>query len=154
MNKLTAIPLAFAAATLALGACSSESEVAAPEASDTAASESPATDATPGESAPLDEGIPAAMLGVWDYVEGTCDPASDLRLEIAADHLLFYESYGTVQSVARDGDDVTVALAMEGEGETWEESLTYRLVEGGEILESDTPAPMGEGLLRRKRCES
>ena len=93
------------------------------------------------------------MIGVWDYIEGTCDPASDLRLEIAPDHLTFYESYGTVQSVTRDGDDVTFALTMEGEGETWEESLTYRLAENGTILESDTRAPVGDGPLLRKRCE-
>lgn len=149
MTKTFAISLALAAATMALGACSSEPETPAPEAGETAA-EAP-VDAP--VTTPDADGIPADMLGVWDYVAGTCDPASDMRLEIAADHLTFYESYGTIQSVTRDGDDVTIALAMEGEGETWEESTTYRLVEGGTLLESSLPDPMGDGLMRRKRCE-
>ncbi|MEL1251301.1 hypothetical protein [Aurantiacibacter gilvus] len=155
MTKHPQIALLAVAAALSLSACSSEPEATAPDAPvPSEASEVAATAGTGQAPEGTDsEGIPAAMLGVWDYVEGTCDPASDLRLEIAPDHLTFYESYGTVQSVTRDGDDVTFALAMEGEGETWQESLTYRLVEGGTILESDMPAPVGEGQLRRKRCE-
>lgn len=152
MTKLPKIALLAAAAALTLSACSSETEDAAPAETATGdAVETPA--AEPAEDVAANEGIPADMLGVWDYVEGTCDPASDLRLEIAADHLTFYESYGEVQAVTRDGENVTISLAMEGEGETWDEDLTYRLTEGGTILESDLRAPVGDGPLLRKRCE-
>lgn len=151
MTNHAKIALLTAAAALSLTACSSEPEDASPAATATGEASEPAGE-TVAESTDT-AGVPAAMIGVWDYVAGSCDPASDLRLEIAADHLLFYEAYGEIQSVAREGDDVTLTLAMEGEGETWEESLTYRLVDGGAILESDMPAPMGEGLLQRKRCE-
>lgn len=143
MTKFPIIALLAAATALSLAACSPGSEEPAPD----VPADDPATDIAASES------IPAAMLGTWDYVAGTCDPASDLRLEIAPGQLVFYEAVGEVLSVSHAGDDVTFALAMEGEGETWEESLTYRLVEGGEVLESDMPAPTGDGFLRRKRCE-
>lgn len=149
MTKLTKIAMLAAASALSLSACSSETEEPT---SDAPATGETSVAAAEPEAADAD-GIPAGMLGVWDYIEGTCDPASDLRLEIAPDHLLFYEAYGEIQAVTRDGDAVTLALAMEGEGETWEESLTYRLADNGEILESDTRAPVGDGPLLRKRCE-
>ena len=153
MIKHPAISLALVAAVMALGACSSEPETPQPE-PDVAGTDSQNTIIEPElEDPPVEGSIPSAMIGVWDYVEGSCDPASDLRLEIAPDHLTFYESYGTVQSASLRGEIVTVALAMEGEGETWDENLTFRLVDGGTILESNTPSPTGEGPLRRKRCE-
>lgn len=155
MTKLFQIALLAAATALSLSACSSEPEDTAadmPAAAETdAVTEEPQPDAAYEDVTA--EGIPDAMLGVWDYVEGNCNPASDLRLEIAPGQLVFYESVGEVLSVARDGVDVTITMAMEGEGENWEDSLTYRLADGGTILESDTRAPLGDGPLRRKRCE-
>lgn len=138
MTKHSKIAVLASAGALLLAACTSETG-----------------DSTADEASGADTGssIPEGMLGTWDYVGGTCEPASDLRLEIAPGQLVFYEAVGEVLSVSRNGDDVTLSLAMEGEGDTWQDSLTFRMVEGGDLLESDIPSPSGEGLLRRKRCE-
>jgi len=84
----------------------------------------PETDAGPA--------IPARFLGVWDAETGTCDPASDLRLEIAPQSIGFYESLGTVTAVTeRKNGSVVIGLAMEGEGEKWEQTITLELIRSG-----------------------
>ena len=110
----------------------------------------------PGEiEGTLANRIPTRFHGVWDYVGGTCDPASDMRAEISGSEILFYESVGTVISVDEDGDDFVVTLAMEGEGETWEQLLRLSLVgEGaGQRLETtDGALPKVTDEYPRKRC--
>ena len=111
---------------------------------------------------PLDEAqaiakneIPARFHGVWDYVEGTCALESDLRMEVSAGEIMFYESIGKVKSAKEDGKDVMLTLAMEGEGDIWEEEYRLSLTEDGERL---TPQFFFEGQtsepLERKRCPS
>ena len=57
--------------------------------------------------------IPARFRGVWDNAEGTCAPASDLRMDIRAGEIEFYESLGEVTSVETEGpDSIVVSLAI------------------------------------------
>lgn len=151
MTRHPLLPLIAVLTALALAACSSE-PVAPDGGTEQGSVAQPPAPSSSSEAA-TQAAIPAAMLGTWDNVEGTCDPASDLLLTIEPDRLLFYESLGTVQSVTLSGGDVTLQLAMMGEGEEWQETATYRLLDGGAILESEFPAPGGTGALRRKRCD-
>jgi len=100
------------------------------------------------------ETIPAAFRGVWDYVEGSCDPASDLRVEIGPETMQFYESHGDVTRIeVGSPQDIVVSLAMEGEGETWEMARRFTLTDGGRTL---TSAPVGEEQfdpMPLKKCE-
>lgn len=157
--------LAFAiAALLALAACGSEPEA-------------PATPETPmpvepdggiGDGAgPPEQGvdetlanrIPTRFHGAWDYVQGTCDPASDLRMEISGSEILFYEAVGMVTEVTPEGDrpngDVVVTLAMEGEGETWEQKTRLSLVQsrsGPRLETSDGDGPRTVDEYPSKSC--
>jgi len=110
----------------------------------------------PGEAqAALTNRIPPRFHGVWDYVEGSCDPASDMRMEISGTEILFYESIGIVTGVEAEGDGVIVNLAMEGEGENWEQDTRFVLVgEGaGQRLEtSDAEGPHTKDDYPHKRC--
>ena len=97
--------------------------------------------------------IPERFIGVWDYIEGTCDPASDMRLAIGQDRFEFYESVGEVKAVRNQGETTVVDLAMEGEGETWEESLRLVLKDDGERLHVTEPVNASDtDDYPRKRC--
>ncbi|MHA7819981.1 MAG: hypothetical protein ACX930_10080 [Erythrobacter sp.] len=124
------------AALLALAACGSEPE--APATSDTPIPVEPDGGIGDGAGPPeqavdgaLANRIPTRFHGAWDYVDGTCDPASDLRMEISGSEILFYEAIGMVTEVSPEGGDVVVTLAMEGEGETWEQRTRFSLVGDG-----------------------
>ena len=97
--------------------------------------------------------IPARFQGVWDYVEGTCAPESDLRMEISSNEIMFYESIGIVTDAESAEDGVILTLAMEGEGDTWVQKTQLSMNESGELLETQA---LGEGIvggpLPRKRC--
>ena len=151
------------AATLIAGCSGSEEEASAPEAIDTSVAvqtDDRADD--PAPSADVDTGdfepsgtIPARYRGVWDYAQGTCASNSDLRMEISAREILFYESVGQVTGVTAEGDDVIVALAMEGEGDTWDQRIRLSLTGSGagEQLEtSDGDAPPIVDDYPSKRC--
>lgn len=99
--------------------------------------------------------IPAAFHGTWDYIDGTCTRESDLRMEISAGQIIFYESLGQVRSIeAKDEMSLDVTLAMEGEGEVWTNVTRLTLADDGNIL---TPsAGLGEQAyeaIPRKRCK-
>ena len=98
--------------------------------------------------------IPERFRGVWDYVEGNCDPASDLRMTVLPREIEFYESHGRITGVMVGGPDiVTVELAMEGEGETWTMQRRFTLTEGGNRL---IPEALGDDQFEPmplKRCE-
>jgi hypothetical protein len=142
---------------LALAACGGEpqQQVAVPEA---AAPATPATEQT--DAAPLDPDIakgeiPARFHGVWDAVSGTCDPGSDLRVEIAARRIGFYESAGDVAGVGSEGSDAIADLVMEGEGESWVQTtrLSIEATPEGERLHlSDAAEPKVPDNNPRKRC--
>lgn len=137
-------------AALALAACSQSEDAATPEVADTTAVPTPAPSSETEANS-----VPAAFLGVWDYVKGTCDPASDLRIEIKPQAIEFYESHGDITRVAVESPDAVVLdLAMEGEGETWTMQRRFTLSNGGETLtptgfedEQFEPMPL-------KRCKS
>ena len=110
---------------------------------------------------PLDEvlanRIPTRFHGVWDYDKGTCAPESDLRMEISGSEILFYESIGMVTGVEEEGDAIIVALAMEGEGDTWEQKTRLMLTGEGErqrLETSDGDKPRVVDEYPSKRCPS
>ncbi len=107
----------------------------------------------PSEEAIAADLIPAEFHGVWDYEGGTCDPASDLRMEISGAEILFYEAIGRVNAVTAGGGAINVTLDMEGEGETWEQKTRLLLSDDGERLEtSDGDAPRTTDEYPSKRC--
>lgn len=150
---LVTLPLLVSLALLS--ACSGEEPANGP--ADEAVEAAPSASATPapaGRSATLTE-MPAAFLGYWDAVEGRCANWSDAQLTIKPDSLTFYESLGQVTAVRQpDATTVVVTMAMSGEGDTWTEEATYRLLDGGTVLESSFAQGEGGEPFRRKRCEA
>jgi hypothetical protein len=99
-----------------------------------AAGETPplVTDQTEGDTPPERTPEPLSVIpdryhGAWDAVSGSCAPASDLRLEIEARQIVFYESVGKVTATRSEGADAIADLAMEGEGEEWFRSVRLKL---------------------------
>ncbi|TRD11830.1 hypothetical protein FGU71_08155 [Erythrobacter insulae] len=167
MMRIICLSLVTPALALALAACGAEAEQDAPspEALDSAPAAAPdsvpvtqadpAVSDTASETAAAANTIPARFQGVWDYEGGTCAPESDLRMEISASEILFYESIGLVTGVTADKDAVIVTLAMEGEGETWEQSTRFALMGEGEDLRihtSEGDGPMAPDEYPSKRC--
>lgn len=149
-----ALPLALAA--LALAACQqpapSQERDASPAVVPTAPATPPAR-ATPVASPTTAVAIPDRFRGVWDAVGRSCNPASDLRLEIGAVSIEFYESLGTVTGVTVESpDSVVVDLAMEGEGERWERRNRYVLSDDGATLTSSEIGGPPVPAIPRKRC--
>lgn len=160
MKPAMFLALSVSVATLALAACSGEpgeadqsATVATPaERVIPAEHDTPAVNSTPQAM----ETIPEQFLGIWDFVDGTCDPASDLRMDIRPAEIEFYESIGKVTSVTLENPQTAVvALDMTGEGERWQITNRFVLSDGDAIL---TPLE-AEGdpeyePLPRKRCKS
>ena len=97
--------------------------------------------------------MPNTLIGAWDYEKGTCDPSSDMRLEIDTKQLRFYESLGQITAVRSDGVATIVDLAMEGEGESWTETLRFVLKDGGTRLHITEPQTEGDvDEYPRRRC--
>ena len=117
---------------LALAACGGEAAREAPAGPEPTASAAAAPAATaPAPMPAVAAAIPARFHGVWDAETGSCDPASDLRLDIGPQRIGFYESQGTVTAVdASDPGVASVQLAMEGEGDQWTQTMELSL--GGE----------------------
>lgn len=137
----------------AQGDAAKDGSAAAPQAPAPVAATSPApVPAPPGHE--QDGMIPARFLGVWDYVKGSCDPASDMRMDIRPREIGFYESTGQVAGTGSEGDDVLVDLVMSGEGETWTQVTRLSLSQDGERLEvSDGLKPKVPDEYPRKRCK-
>ena len=92
-----------------------------------------------GDGAPPPGGelsaVPEPFRGVWDTAQGSCNPNSDLRVEIGSNSFRFYESTGEVTGIRADGADaIVVEFAMEGEGERWTMRRRFTLSDGGERL--------------------
>jgi len=139
------VPLAL----LALAACS-RSEPAPTE----TAGAAPARTAAPTATAPARiAAMPDRFQGIWDAETGTCDPASDLRVEIAERGITFYESHGALTALTVESPEaVVVELAMQGEGEKWTMRRRFTLSNGDRTLTAEAvdgepfePMPM-------KRC--
>lgn len=100
--------------------------------------------------------MPARFLGVWDSETGTCAPESEFLLRIAANGIGFIESYGTLTHVTESPDgEALIGLAMEGEGEQWEATISLSLVGQGADERLVVPFEDRAGMpvpLRFKRC--
>ena len=129
-------------AVFALPACSqtdrapSETATPAPTAAQTVPAPTPAPVPAPAEPAQIVQ-VPAKFHGIWDYVKGTCNPASDMRTEIAERGITFYESHGAVTALMVETPDaIVVDLAMAGEGEKWTMRRRFTLSSAGQTLTS------------------
>lgn len=121
--RLTLFPVTLIA--LALAACGSSEEPAAEEAT-----------ATPTPT-PLPTEIPADYQGRWGLTAADCtaDRATEGLLEITANELRFYESVGTLESVAgATGGRFRGEFAFTGEGMEWEREVVLDLRNGGDVL--------------------
>lgn len=93
--------------------------------------------------------IPARYQGEWDEPGGNCAPGSQLQLIITDDTITYYESVGEVSAVAAlDADAIELTLAMSGEGESWEQSETLRLLNADTTLMT-----AGAEDMLRERCQ-
>lgn len=149
--------LLLAPALLALAACGS------PEPSPDAPAKTPIPfepdggigDGAGPPEAVAETSIPQRFLGVWDA--GDCSASSEMRLEVTADRLEYYESVGTLTAIeAASGGDVLATLAMSGEGQSWSDTVRLQLteVDGREAL-LVLPGPDSDVELRpvpRLRC--
>lgn len=130
-----------------------------------AASATPAAPGTPDPDADTPAGekptdpaiargeIPARFHGMWDAVQGDCNPASDMRMIISAREITFYESIGKVTAVGQEGTAALADLSMAGEGQTWFQSLRLSLSADGKTLETgDATKPKVKDKFPRKRC--
>ena len=74
--------------------------------------------------------IPTSFVGRWGMTPADCDPDGSAvkgLMTITDDSLKFWESKGNVQQIARRSPyDITLTLAMTGEGQSW--TSTTRLV--------------------------
>ena len=135
-----------------LAACSGQDGAQDAPAGD--ANSAPSAEASATAALALTE-IPAAFLGYWDYVEGKCANWSAAQLTIEPRRLQFYESSGDVTAVRQpDATTIVVTMAMTGEGDSWTEETTFRLLDGGRVLESSFTGPDAGEPFRRKRCEA
>ena len=139
-------------AALALAACSQ----AEPAPSETASPEPRATAPSPTPTAPAPVAlVPDRFHGIWDAETGTCDPASDMRVEIAERGITFYESHGAVTAVAVDSPEVIVVdLAMQGEGEKWTMRRRFTLSKGGQSLTPTSADGDPFEPMPLKRCQA
>ena len=159
MRATLVLPMAL----LALAACGSQDEPSdpLPDTAETAIPVEP--DGGIGDGAPplaeagdtaQADGIPGRFHGVWDYVDGNCNRASDLRVEVSADQVIFYESVGEVEDVSIGPDGTEVALAMEGEGERWDSRFRLSLQGNPERLVMQNIEYPADPTNIRKRCAS
>ncbi|QLC25711.1 hypothetical protein HFP57_12240 [Parasphingopyxis algicola] len=102
-----------------------------------------ATDTANGVAVEMEtlDAMPVDFRGRWDFSAETCrDPASEMRLDIAADRIAYYESAATPETITRTGPGaVTIVHRFSGEGEEWQETLAYELDGDGERLTVSTP---------------
>lgn len=145
--------IASAVGALVLTACQQQ-PAASPDTSGSGVTTAPPTAAPTPTAAPnTTVAIPERFRGVWDNEAGSCDTTSDLRLEIGADRIEFYESLGTVGTVTIESpDSILVDLAMEGEGEKWAVQNRYRLSNDGKTLTPSAAKDDSVPPIPRKRC--
>lgn len=126
--------IAIKAAILAVAACSGGNDQNGEE---TGVAEPTADSASPETL----EGIPAAFQGRWDFAEEDCaNDASEMRLNIAADQINYFESSAVPETITQtEPDTLTITHLFSGEGEEWTETLAYTLSEDGERLTVTSP---------------
>ncbi|WP_299328781.1 hypothetical protein [Parasphingopyxis sp.] len=129
--------IATIAVLLSLAACSGGSDPAAEEDGDAPM----AAESDPAAEPVVLNAVPEPFHGRWDFSEDTCaDPASEMRLDIAADLITYYESAAIPMTVTEtEPGALTVVHSFSGEGEEWEETLAYELSEDGDRLTVHSP---------------
>ncbi|MGZ8346684.1 MAG: hypothetical protein ACXWUP_06180 [Allosphingosinicella sp.] len=97
------------------------------------------------------QAIAARFVGRWDAGTAACAGApGEMRIEIEPDRIRFHESVARVEAARPgEGDGVELDLAFEGEGETWRETRTLRLLPG-DLLEIE----VGGASVTRVRCQA
>ncbi|TKD51245.1 hypothetical protein [Sphingomonas baiyangensis] len=114
------------------------------------ASPEPVT-ALPGSPGARLAEIPVAFHGVWAGDGTRCARSSDLRLEVAANGLTFYESFARPIAITRAaGRAIDVELELSGEGEVWRERQTLTLGEDNRTLQRRHE----RGTLAYSRCDT
>ena len=110
------------------------------------ASAAPADNSSAGSAPAL---VPAPFRGRWDASAAACaGRRGEMRLEVEADRLRFYESEARIQAVrAATGESVEVDLAFEGEGQRWTDTRRLRLLPDGRLS-----VETSEGSAERVRC--
>ena len=90
------------------------------------------------------------FLGSWDVSAAACaGPPGEMRLAVEPGRLRFHESVARVEAVRPAGaESVEVDLAFAGEGESWRETRTIRLLPDNRLA-VDAAGPPAE----RVRCE-
>jgi hypothetical protein len=153
--KALALPLL---ALVALAACDNTPEDTEAPAGVTAepAPATPAPEPTASETPAANE-IPAAIRGRWGLVADDCTSTrGDAKglLVIDATTLKFYESLGTLQTIAEaEPTRIRAAFEFEGEGMTWQRDETLDVQDDGATLirreYGDDAAP---GAFRYAKC--
>lgn len=155
---------AAVALTLLLAACGSAGEdsdsnlsVAVPEAPPTPESSPEATETPEAAPTPIETSaatgaltaIPVEWRGVWAGRDG-CARSATMRLDVAADRLVFYEAEGLASEIERRAPrEIALKLAMSGEGEAWDRRAVLTLSEDGERL---TRTEAGTDAVTYTRC--
>lgn len=152
----------FAALLLAFGLSACGSPESAPElggveagpGGNEAATEPPAVQ-PPGsperpQAGPDGAELPAPFRGRWDASESACaGRGSEMRLTIEPGQMRFHESVARVERVRAFSQGVAeVDLAFSGEGQSWTETRTLRLLSDGRLS-----VEAGGGSAVRTRCD-
>jgi hypothetical protein len=109
----------------------------------------PAASSPAQPSAPPAPALPARFLGAWDRSAAACaGRGSEMRLVVEPGRLRFHESVARVEAVRETGNGVVEAdLAFQGEGESWSETRSLRLL-ADDRLAVEAAGPPAE----RVRC--
>jgi len=94
--------------------------------------------------------IPERFRGEWNQTLAACGTGdNDSAVTIGAHSVQFYESQGPVVRITLvSGTEMSAAVRLRGEGETWQTIYHYRLSPDGEDL-----IDLGEGgPVTRHRC--
>lgn len=97
--------------------------------------------------------IPAEFRGTWTYKkDGRHPPGGEDPTVISATTWTGHETRGKVKAVRIKGkDDITVTMAMSGEGETWDDEYRLQLSPDGNVLTVATPPDQSGWSLYRVR---
>lgn len=112
------------------------------------------------DAAPATDGqIPLALRGSWGLVPGDCTSTrGDAKglLMVDADSLKFYESRGTVTSIADSSENrLTADFAFMGEGQEWTRRMTLTVAGDGQTLIRSEAGPDAMPTpLKYNRCPS
>lgn len=100
---------------------------------------------TQKEASKTGAAIPRRFQGEWNEKVEDCGTGNnDSRLRVGEHTIRFYESSAAVRSVDEKSDgSVAVQAQFTGEGETWEDGLTWHIDSSGNLVSGD---------YARKRC--